>query len=304
MHSHSVNGARFFWVTFLNILITVVEILGGVFSGSLALLSDAFHNLGDSAAILLGYFAQLIGRHPETERRTYGYRRAEIISALLNSIFLIVISVFLIFEAAKRFSHPQPINGELMLIVAVVGLLANLASAFLLQGGSKDSLNIKATYLHILSDALSSVGVIIGALFIWFTDISWIDPVITILVAIYICYETWPIIHQTLSILMQSSPELDYVCIKKDIKQIDGITGVHHVHAWMIDEHRIIFSVHINLKDMKLSEVEPIYQRIETLLKNKYHICHITIQAEVERGIEETMFNTPADKATTSDEVE
>ncbi|KRM13399.1 CDF family cation diffusion facilitator [Paucilactobacillus suebicus DSM 5007 = KCTC 3549] len=278
--------------------------MGGVFSGSLALLSDAFHNLGDSAAILLGYFAQLIGRHPETERRTYGYRRAEIIFALLNSIFLIVISVFLIFEAAKRFSHPQPINGELMLIVAVVGLLANLASAFLLQGGSKDSLNIKATYLHILSDALSSVGVIIGALFIWFTDISWIDPVITILVAIYICYETWPIIHQTLSILMQSSPELDYACIKKDIKQIDGITGVHHVHAWMIDEHRIIFSVHINLKDMKLSEVEPIYQRIETLLKNKYHICHITIQAEVERGIEETMFNTPADKATTSDEVE
>lgn len=305
MHSHSsVNGTRFFWVTFLNIIITVVEIIGGLFSGSLALLSDAFHNLGDSASILLGYFAQLIGKRPETERRTYGYRRAEILSALLNSIFLVVISIFLMFEAVERFAHPQPINGLVMLSVAVVGLLANLASAFLLQRGSKHSLNIKATYLHILSDALSSIGVIIGGAVITVTNISWLDPLITILVAVYICIETWPIIHQTLSILMQSSPKLNFDEIKEDITDIDGVIGVHHVHAWMIDEHRIIFSAHINLNDMPLSQVEPIYREVEDVLKGKYHICHVTIQAEVERGLEEPMFNTPVDGATTSDENE
>lgn len=302
MHSHHVNGARFFWVTFLNIMITIAEILGGIFSGSLALLSDAFHNLGDSASIMMGYFAQLIGSRPETERRTYGYRRAEILSAFLNSLFLVVVSVFLIVEAVKRFNHPQPIDGPLMLIVAIIGFLANLISALLLQQGSHDSLNIKATYLHILSDALSSIGVIIGALAITFWHIFWLDPLLTILVAIYICYEVWPVIHQTLSILMQSSPEIDYDQLKADIVAIDGVIGVHHMHAWMIDEHRIIFSTHINLRDMPLSSVEPIYQSIETLLNTKYHICHVTIQAEVQRGLEEPLFNTPVDKTTTSED--
>lgn len=304
MHSHHVNGIRFFWVTMLNILITIAEILGGIFSGSLALLSDAFHNLGDSASILMGYFAQVIGSRPETERRTYGYRRAEILSAFLNSLFLIIVSIFLMVEAVRRLFHPQPVDGKLMLIVAVIGFIANLASALLLQQGSKASLNIKATYLHILSDALSSIGVIIGALVITFWNIYWLDPVLTILVAIYICYEVCPVIHQTLSILMQSSPHLDFDQIKTDITQIEGVIGVHHVHAWMIDEHRIIFSAHINLSDRSLSSVEPIYRQVEALLKEKYHICHITIQAEVDRGIEEPLFNTPVDKAATSDEVE
>lgn len=304
MQSHHVNGARFFWVTILNILITIAEILGGIFSGSLALLSDAFHNLGDSLSIMMGYFAQVIGSRPETERRTYGYRRAEILSAFLNSLFLIIISVFLIVEAIRRLFHPQPIDGMLMLVVAVIGLVANLVSALLLQRGSHDSLNIKATYLHILSDALSSIGVIIGACVITLWHIYWLDPLLTVAVALYICYEACPIIHQTLSILMQSSPKLDFDQIKTDMTAIEGVIGVHHVHAWMIDEHRIIFSAHINLYDMPLSLVEPIYRQIETLLKKKYHICHITIQAEVERGIEEPLFNTPVDKATTSDDVD
>lgn len=296
MHSQTINSRRFFLVTLLNILITVVEIIGGLLSGSLALLSDAIHNLGDSFSILLGFCAQLIGTRPENAKRTFGYRRAEILAALLNALFLIILSVFLIVEAVQRFTNPQPIDGPIMLSVAIVGLLANLLSAGLLHQGSNSSLNIKATYLHILSDALSSVGVIIGGIVITFTKITWIDPLITVIVAIYICFKTWPIVHKTLSILMQSSPDLDYPAIKHDILAIDGIVSVHHVHAWMIDEQRIIFSAHINLHDIKLSEVEPIYLEIENLLHQKYNIGHVTIQAEVERGIDEELFNTPADK--------
>ena len=149
-----ITGKRFLAVTLLNVLITIVEIIGGLISGSLALLSDAFHNMGDSFSIVLGYFAQHIGGRPETRKRTYGYRRAEILSALTNSLLLIIIAIFLIGEAIQRLDHPQHINGGIMLIVAIVGLLANLASALLLHSGSHNSLNVKATYLHVLSDAV------------------------------------------------------------------------------------------------------------------------------------------------------
>jgi cobalt-zinc-cadmium efflux system protein len=267
-------------------------------SGSLALLSDAFHNLGDSLSILLGYFAQLIGKRPETERQTFGYRRAEILSAFLNALFLIIVSVFLLIEAVKRFSSPSTIDGPVMLVVAIVGLLANLVSALLLHKGSEGSLNIKATYLHVLSDSLSSVGVIVGALIVTIWHIDWVDPVLTIGVAVFICFEAWPIVKQTITILMQASPKLDYLAIQNDIVAIDDVISVHHIHAWMIDEHRIIFSAHINVLDLPISEVEPIYAEIELLLKEKYGIGHVTIQAEVARGLDEELFNTPGDTNT------
>ncbi|MDM8266880.1 cation diffusion facilitator family transporter [Limosilactobacillus pontis] len=291
-----ITGKRFLAVTLLNVLITIVEIIGGLVSGSLALLSDAFHNMGDSFSIVLGYFAQHIGGRPETRQRTYGYRRAEILSALTNSLLLIIIAIFLIGEAIQRLDHPQYINGGIMLTVAIIGLLANLASAVLLHSGSHNSLNVKATYLHVLSDALSSVAVIIGGVILTFVNVPWLDPALTIAVALYIAYESWPIIVQTIKILMQESPNLNYEAITKDVKQVPGVEDVHHVHAWMIDEHRIIFSAHLNCKDLPLSQVEKIYSQVEDILRHKYGICHITLQAECSRGRDEELFNTPVDE--------
>ena len=296
MHNNQVSGGRFLAVTILNVAITIVEIIGGLLSGSLALLSDAFHNLGDSFSIVLGYFAQSIAGRPENHRRTYGYRRAEILAAMLNALFLIVVSVFLIIEAIKHLHHPEHVNGPIMLTVAIVGLLANLISAGLLQGGSHHSLNVRATYLHVLSDALSSVAVILGGLVLTFVNLPWLDPVLTIAVALYIGYEAIPIIHQTLSILMQSAPRLDYDQIKQDLLGIDGVVNVHHVHAWSIDEHRIIFSAHLNCQDMLLSQVEEVYHQAEQILETKYGICHVTIQAECLRGQDEELFDTPPDR--------
>lgn len=296
MHQENVTGKRFFAVTILNITITVVELIGGVLSGSLALLSDAFHNFGDSASIIVSYFAQVVGNRPETSKQTYGYKRAEILSALLNALLLVIIAIGLLVEAVKRFQHPTHINGEIMLIVAVVGLIANFLSAALLHAGSHDSLNIKATYLHVLSDALSSLAVIIAAIILIFVNIPWLDPLLTVAVALYIAWEALPILKQTLQILMQAAPKLDYHGICQDIQKIDGVVGVHHIHAWSVDEHHIMFSLHINCPDIKLSEAEKIYSHIEHLLRTKYGICHITIQAECDRGRQEPMFDTMDDE--------
>lgn len=295
METENVSTVRFFWVTVLNILITVVEILGGLLSGSLALLSDAFHNLSDSASIVISYIAQRIATKPETPQRTFGYRRAEILSALLNAGLLIVIALFIVIEAVKRFMHPDHVNGDIMTVVAVVGLLANFISAGLLHAGSRHSLNIKATYLHILADGLSSIGVVITGIILIFWHVKWLDPVVSVLVALYIAYEALPIIQKTINILMQAAPDIDYDAIKKDITSIPQVNSVHHVHAWLIDEHHTTFSAHINCEDIKLSEVEPIYRQISKLLQDKYHISHITIQAECQRGINEKMFDIDRD---------
>lgn len=295
METKNVSTARFFWVTILNVLITVVEILGGFLSGSLALLSDAFHNLSDSASIIISYIAQRISTKPETPRRTFGYRRAEILSAFLNAGLLIVIALFIVIEAVKRFMHPDHVNGDIMTVVAVIGLLANFISAGLLHAGSRHSLNIKATYLHILADGLSSIGVVITGVVLIFWHITWLDPIVSVLVAFYIAYEALPIVQKTINILMQAAPDIDYDAIKKDIISIPQVNSVHHVHAWLVDEHHTMFSAHINCEDIKLSEVEPIYRQISKLLQDKYHISHVTIQAECQRGINEKMFDIDRD---------
>lgn len=284
------SGLRFLLVTVLNALITVVELIGGLLSGSLALLSDAFHNLGDSASVVLAYVASRIGLKNSNTSKTFGYRRAEIISAFVNSVFLIVVSVFLIIESVRRILNPEPVNGGIMLIVAIVGTLANFVSALLLSRGAKNNLNIKATYLHILSDAMSSFGIIIGAIIIQIWHINIVDPIVTTLVSGYMMWETWPVLKEAINILMQAAPNLDFEAMKHDMLKEPGVVNVHHIHAWQIDENRIMFSAHINLNDQLLSDVEPIYRHLENLLQKKYHVDHVTLQAEVFRGKSNELF--------------
>lgn len=289
------HGLRFLEATALNLAITAVEFGGGLLSGSLALLSDAIHNLGDSASIVMAYVASRISQRNSNQSKTYGYRRAEILSSYFNAIFLLVMSALLIWEAIRRFAHPHPVNDGLMLVVAVVGLLANGFSAWLLHSGSHNNLNLKATYLHILSDAFASGGVILGALIIKIFHVVWADPLMTIVVSVYIAYKTIPIIIEATNILMEAGPRLDYRAVKATVLSVPGVVNIHHVHTWMIDEHRIMLTAHIALEDQELSEVEPIYQKIRKLLKDKYNIEHATLQAEVDRGKEYQIFTTNKD---------
>lgn len=285
-HSHNVSGLsgrKIFWVTLLNATITIAEIAGGIISGSLALLSDAVHNLSDTLAIALSYFANKIAQKPKDSKRTFGYKRAEILSAFINSAMLSAISIVLIFEAIKRLKSPESINGALMITVAVIGLVVNFVSVYLLEKDSHENLNIKSSYLHLLSDTVSSVGVLAGGLAIKVWGVVWIDPLITVLISLYILKETWHVIRTTVSILMQSSAPIDYAVIKKEVETIDKVKNIHHVHSWMINENTIYFEAHIELEDMLLSEAEKVYVQIEHLLREHHGVSHITLQAEVDK---------------------
>ncbi|NTK52874.1 cation transporter [Enterococcus faecium] len=274
------SSKKLFGVVVLNAVITLSEFIGGVASGSLSLVSDAFHNLSDTLAIIFSYGAQKMAQKEANERHTYGYQRLEILSAFINSFILIILSLFLAVEAFKRFNSPEKINSHLMLIVAVIGLLANLFSTLLLRQEADENLNIKSSYLHLLSDTLSSISVIIGAVLIRFFGIYWIDPVITLIISIYILLEAIIVIKKAAAILIQSAPTIDYEKMEQEIKAIEGVKDVHHVHIWQYSEKIIIFDGHIDFEDQLLSEIEKAYPRITSLLKLKYGITHVTIQAE------------------------
>ncbi len=294
-HSHDISalsGKKIFWVTVLNAVITTAELLGGIFSGSLALLSDSLHNLSDTMAIALSYAANKIAGKPKNIRKTFGYKRAEILAAFINSAVLLGISVLLIYEAVKRFRHPELINGSMMIIVATIGLFANLISVYLLEKDSHRNLNIKSSYLHLISDTVSSVGVVIGGIAIKLWQLTWIDPVITILISLYIIREVWHILKKTIDILMQSSPNIDYESIKTRIENIDGVNNIHHIHAWMVNENTLHFEAHADIEDMMLSEVEKIYDKIERVLKDEYGISHVTIQAEVNKCCDKNLIHS------------
>lgn len=289
-HSHAYTGKKIFWVALLNAGITVAEVVGGILSGSLALLSDAVHNLSDTVAIVLSYVANRIARRSKDDKRTYGYKRAEILAAFINSAVLLAVSLLLVFEAYKRLRAPESIDGTLMISVAFIGLLADLLSVYLLQKDAHKSLNIKSSYLHLLSDTISSVGVLAGGIAIKLWGVVWIDPLVTVLIALYIMKETKEVIRKTINILLQSAAPLDYEAIKADIAGIDQVKNIHHVHSWMSDEKTVYLEAHIDVDDILLSKVEGIYDQIEEILKGRYGISHVTLQAEVDRCCDKNIF--------------
>ena len=265
----------------LNFFITVAEVIGGIISGSLSLISDALHNFSDGFAIIITYVAMRLSKRPKTSKYTFGLKRAEIIAAIINASTLIIISFFLIKEAIDRFSNPTPIAGSLMLIVASLGLIANVAGTLLLKKGSANNLNIRAAYFHLLSDAVSSLAVIIGALFIILYKIYWIDPLLTVLISIYILKETYEIVKESVDILMMSNPEgIDLNAIKNIVEKIPGVINIHHIHLWKLNDNDTHFEAHIEVEDMAVSKTIEIQKQIEHKLHDKYEINHTTLQFE------------------------
>lgn len=286
----AVSAATFLGVTLLNGLITVLEIAGGILSGSLALLSDAAHNLGDTATIALSYGAWRISGRGSDARRTYGYKRAEIIAAFVNAAALAAISLFLIVEALRRLHRPQAIDSGLMLLVAAVGLAANFVSMLLLRKGAHASMNVRSGYLHLLGDTVSSLGVILGAILIRAWGTSWIDPLVTILISLYLLRQSWEIARSSVGILMQSAADLDYRAMQRDIEAIPEVRNIHHVHTWMANEETVYFEAHVDVADRPLSQACAIAERIERLLKETYGVAHVTLQFETGRCREQEFF--------------
>lgn len=284
-HDHEVKTRKSLMTTmFLNFSITAAEIIGGIFSGSLSLISDALHNFSDAISIIISYFAMLISQRENNERMTFGYKRAEILAALFNSVVLVVISVFLFKEAYIKFFNPEPINGAIMIVVALIGLLANALSVFLLKENAEENLNIRSAYVHLLSDALSSVGVVIGGICIYFFKIYWIDPLLTVLIGIYIIKESFEIINESVSILMQGTPEnINLEIVKREIEKLPNVKNIHHVHVWQTNDDDVHFECHVNLKDdVKVSQSKEVMEQIEIVLDELFDIHHVTLQMEYE----------------------
>ncbi len=263
----------------LNFLITSVEIIGGILSGSLALLSDSIHNLSDAISILSSYVAIRVGEKERNSRYTFGYKRAEIIVAFLNSLVLIVICLYLIFESLKRIENPVEIKADLMLTIALIGFFANVFTTLLLHKHTSESVNVKSAYLHMLSDSISSVGVIFAAFLIKFFNANFIDSLITGVISAYIIKESAEILKESGSILMEASPNLDFEEIKREIESIDGVKEAHHFHAWRVSEMEIYFECHVKVRDMQISEAQEISNRVREKLK-KFGITHANIQIE------------------------
>jgi cobalt-zinc-cadmium efflux system protein len=268
--------------TFVNFVIVFAEIIGGLLSGSLALLSDALHNLGDGIAIFISYLANRISKKSVTDKKTFGYKRIEIIAALFNAVSLIAITIYLFTEAYKRLQNPEPVKAQLMFIVAVIGLMGNIISVLLLHKDASKNLNVKAAYIHLLGDTFSSVVVILGGLLMYYFDIYWVDPIITILIGLYILREAYRILMETIDILMQATPkDIDINKIKGKIEEISSVANVHHIHVWSLTDKQTHFEGHIaTTNDFKISELENIKKQISELLSKDFKINHITLQFE------------------------
>jgi len=266
----------------LNATTVVVQVIGGIVSGSLSLISDALHNLTDAVALVISLFAVKLAKRKNTEARTFGYKRVEILAALFNACVLVIVSVYLFKEAFVRFTHPHTVNSLLMLCVALVGLIANIVSVFLLKAHAHEDLNIRAAYVHLFSDFLSSIAVIIGAIAIFIFKAYWIDPVLTIIIGVYVLKEGYKIIEESTHILMQHVPKgISLKEIQALIEGIEGVKDIHHAHLWAITERDINFEAHINVsRDMPVSETCILVKQVEEILKNNFAINHVTLQIE------------------------
>jgi cobalt-zinc-cadmium efflux system protein len=285
-HNHEHTARNLAITVILNGIITIGQFAGGIISGSLALMSDALHNLSDVISVLLAYLAHRIGLRPQTRNSTFGYKRAEILAAFINAMSLIAISIYLLVEAGKRFLNPKEVDYRWMLGLGILGFIANGLSVLILQHNKEENLNIRAAYLHLIGDALTSLAVIVGAVVIWLFKVYWIDPLVTVLISAYIFVHTFQIMKESVGILMQfSPPEIDQQKVIDTLQEIEEIRSVHHVHIWQLSDHKFYFEAHlVLLKNQPVSETNVITLKAKQLLNRSYGITHTTFQYEYTSG--------------------
>jgi len=286
-HSHpdgldGVKGKNLLLTMVLKIVLTIAEAMGGWLSGSLSLLSDSLHNLSDVLSIVISWFAVKMAAKEHDKKNTFGYRRATIIAAVINATLLIILSLFLFREAYFKFIQPEKINALPVIVIAAIGIVLNAVGVYLLHKNSGADLNMRAVYLHFLNDALSSVGVMVGGIVIYYFDAYWIDPLLTVLISIYILKESYEILKESANILMQGTPKtVDIDEIAEEVEKLDAIKNIHHVHIWALDEHTLFFEAHVNLQnDILVSELSAVYEKLEQILKGRFGVTHLTIQFE------------------------
>jgi len=284
-HSHgteNVSDGVLLWTVIVNLGLSVFEFVAGAISGSVALMADALHNTNDAAALLIAYIARKISRKGADEQYTFGYRRAELIGAMIQLTALILVGLYLVYEAVRRFFDPEPLLGGWIMAAAGVALVVDVITAWLLWSMSKGSLNVKAAFLHNLTDAGASVAVLLGGAAILWLNWTWVDPVITLIIAGYILYMSFGMLKKTSRILMEGTPtNLSVDEIKEALQNLDGIENVHHIHVWELDEHHRALEAHVVIGEAcSIEELESLKATVKTCLGKHFSIHHSTLEFE------------------------
>lgn len=282
-HIHSdLKGRNLLISIVLNILITVSQVIGGLISGSLSLLSDALHNFSDVISLIVSYVANRLAKKEASIHRTFGYKRAEILAAFVNASALIVVAILLINAAIHRFSDPEHIESGLVIWLSIFGIVMNGLSVLLLKKDAQSNLNMKSAYLHLLTDMMASVAVLIGGIFMELYQVYWVDSVLTLVIALYLIYMGYDLLKDSTKMLMLFTPEnIPIHKIVEEVNQFESIQNVHHVHVWQLNEREIHFEAHIDFsEDISISKFDEVLHEIEAHLLKKYDINHVNIQPE------------------------
>lgn len=281
-HSHAANESRLFWVAALTGTFMVVEAIGGIIAGSLALIADAAHMFADFAGLVLAWFAFRMSRRPADDRRTFGFSRLQVVVAFGNGIMLFVIAAFIVIEAIRRLAEPVEVLGGTMLVVAIAGLAVNIIAFFVLHGAERDNLNVRGAMIHVLGDLFGSAGAIAAALIILATGWTPADPILSVLVAVIILRSAWFVVRDSGHILLEGTPEgISIADIERDLPEaIPGVCDVHHVHAWSITQEETMITLHARIDGRTTPDTA--VAAIKMRLRERFGIGHATI--EVEQG--------------------
>lgn len=288
MNHHHENapavGNKLKYSIILSLAILVAEVVGGLLSNSLALLSDAGHVLADIFALGLSWYGVRQAIRPSNSRMTFGYHRIGVIVAIVNAATIFIIAAVILYEAYNRFRQPPEVRSQLMMIIAFVGLSANILVTFWLRKERKSNINIRSAFWHALGDALASIGVIIGGAVILFTGQFWVDPLVSVLISIIILYAAWSIFREGMRVILEATPsDVDIVAMVNALKQIPGVKDVHDVHVWSISPELRAMNCHVLIEDISISQAADIRSQIEVVVREGYHIEHTTLQMECQK---------------------
>ena len=286
-HNHSPNpkdlkGQKLLITIFLNIIITAAQVIGGLISGSLSLLSDALHNFSDVISLIVSYIASKLSKQKASINRTFGYKRAEILAAFINASTLVIVAVLLIIEAVKRFQNPQEVASELVIWLSIIAIIGNGFSVLLLKKDAKNNINMRSAYLHLFTDMLASVAVLIGGLLMKYYQLFWVDSLLTLLIALYLIWVGYDLLKTSTRMLMLFTPDdINIKEVVRAVNKLPKVNKIHHVHIWNLSDDELHLEAHLDLtEDITTTTFNDLLLDIEKVLHEQFNINHVTIQPE------------------------
>ncbi len=282
-HGASMTGRRLLLSVIITVAFVIGEAVAGYFSNSLALLSDAGHNFADALALVLSFYGLWIAERPSSAKRTFGYHRVGILTALVNAVALVVIALLIFWEAISRLRQPEPVHSTPMIVVSLIAVLMNTVISLWLRKAANSDLNVRSAYMHMVGDAVSAVGVVIAGIVVAFTGASIADPVVSLLIGLLILWSSWAILKESVNVLLEGIPEgMEMETVERTIGTVAGVLAVHDLHVWTVGSGMVCCSCHISVEEQSVRSGENVLRAVAEKLEHEFGISHSTIQVEVE----------------------